>query len=193
MQKNAARWAKLAIQLSRQVYRSKRHCAICLCINQISNPVQMLVRIFVVIMQLWNCKVYHPFFQNMGLKAFSILLILLNKASHLIRRPSPEAPHVYFHMWTHGTIIKELLLTTRKLMALKSREKKSLYSFRQLFHKKGFCSSVMIKNIPGHALGIWIWGCSSCSIEESSGPQNLRVQKVMFQRSTGLCTPLHPC
>ena len=29
---------------------------------------------------------------------------------------------------------------------------------------------------------------SVCSIEESSGPQNLRVQKVMSQRSTGLCT-----
>ena len=32
-------------------------------------------------------------------------------------------------MGTHGTIIKELLLTTRKLMALKSRKKKSLYFF----------------------------------------------------------------
>jgi hypothetical protein len=44
-------------------------------------------------------------------------------------RPSPETPYEYFHVGTHGTIIKELLLTARKLMALKSREKKSLYSF----------------------------------------------------------------
>ena len=51
-------------------------------------------------------------------------------------RPSPGTPYEYFHVGTHGTIIKELLLTTRKLMALKSRKKQSLYFFLILFQKK---------------------------------------------------------
>ena len=52
-------------------------------------------------------------------------------------RPSPGTPYEYFHVGTHGTIIKELLLTTRKLMALKSRKKKSLYFFLIFLSKKG--------------------------------------------------------
>ena len=52
-------------------------------------------------------------------------------------RPSPGTPYEYFHVGTHGTIIKELLLTTRKLMALKSRKKKSIYFFLIFLSKKG--------------------------------------------------------
>ena len=58
------------------------------------------------------------------IESFFSLLIIISKTS-----PSPETPYEYFHVGTHGTIIKELLLTTRKLMALKSRKKKSLYFF----------------------------------------------------------------
>ena len=95
-------------------------------------------------------------------------------------------------MWTHGTIIKELLLTTRKLMALKSREKKSLYSFLQLSDKKGFCSSVMIKNIPGHALGIWICGCSLFYRRELWASKSAGA-KGDVPKIYEFVHPLHPC
>ena len=47
--------------------------------------------------------------------------------------PSPETPYEYFHVGTHGTIIKELLLTTRKLMALKKQEKEKSKLFSSVF------------------------------------------------------------
>ena len=58
-------------------------------------------------------------------------------------------------------------------------EKKDRYVLELLFVHQG----TPVFPSHQHALGIWICGC-----QQYLDPQNLQVQKVMSQRSTGLCT-----
>ena len=100
-------------------------------------------------------------------------LVVISKTS-----PSPETPYEYFHVGTHGTIIKELLLTTRKLMALKSRKKKSLYFFLIFLSKEESWVFIIFKN---HSIELII------SVKERLSSYHFQQAQEVLQKSMANC------